>query len=129
MVRNQLDDLVRHCSSAEDHPGRPPTPRSTIMSEIIERAQLDTLAPMQRIGTAFPRMPADVPRVAVVHEWLEAYAGSERVLEQLLVCFPQADVFAGVDLVPDEHRHFLQGRKVQTSFIQKLPLSRRIFRH
>ncbi|HUB45665.1 MAG TPA: glycosyltransferase [Acetobacteraceae bacterium] len=99
------------------------------MSEIIERAQLDTLAPMQRIGTAFPRMPADVPRVAVVHEWLEAYAGSERVLEQLLVCFPQADVFAVVDFVPDEHRHFLQGRKVQTSFIQKLPLSRRIFRH
>jgi hypothetical protein len=99
------------------------------MSEIRECKHVDGLTTPQSTGLHSPRIPANVPRVAVVHDWLEAYAGSERVLEQLFVCFPQADVFAVVDFVPNEHRHFLQGRKVQTSFIQKLPLSRRMFRH
>jgi len=64
-----------------------------------------------------------------VHEWLETYAGSERVLEQLLLCFPQADLFSVVDFVPPEHRDFLHGHKVHTTFIQRLPMSRRLFRH
>jgi glycosyltransferase involved in cell wall biosynthesis len=68
------------------------------------------------------------PRIAIVHEWLETYAGSERVLEQLLACFPQADVFAVVDFMPQAERAFLQERVVRTSFIQRLPFSRRMFR-
>ena len=67
-------------------------------------------------------------KVAIVHEWLEIYAGSERVLECLLAMFPQADLFAIVDFVPEPKRGFLQGRRVTTSFIQKLPLARRAFR-
>ena len=67
-------------------------------------------------------------RVAIVHEWLEAYAGSERVLEQLILCFPNADVFAVVDFLPERERHFLHGRKVRTTSIQRLPFSRRLFR-
>src|ERR1700722_11811576 len=38
-------------------------------------------------------------RVAIVHEWLDTYSGSERVLEQLLQCFPHADLFAVVDFM------------------------------
>jgi glycosyltransferase involved in cell wall biosynthesis len=68
-------------------------------------------------------------KVAIVHDWLETYAGSERVLEQLIGCFPTADVFAVVDFLPDDARGFLQGRPVRTSFIQRLPFSRKIFRH
>ena len=68
-------------------------------------------------------------RVALVHEWLESYAGSERVLEQLIACFPQADLFALVDFVPEAARGFLAGKPVRTSFIQRLPLSRRLFRN
>ncbi len=68
-------------------------------------------------------------RVALVHEWLESYAGSERVLEQLIACFPQADLFALVDFVPEATRGFLAGKPVRTSFIQRLPLSRRLFRN
>ena len=68
-------------------------------------------------------------RVAIVHEWLATYAGSERVLEQLIACFPEADVFSVVDFLPEESRGFLQGRPVRTSFIQKLPFARRAFRH
>ena len=33
-------------------------------------------------------------KIALVHEWLDSYAGSERVLEQLLLEWPEADVFA-----------------------------------
>ena len=33
-------------------------------------------------------------KVAIVHEWLESYAGSERVVEELLEIWPEADLFA-----------------------------------
>ena len=67
-------------------------------------------------------------RIALVHDWLDSYYGSERVVEQILACFPGADVFALVDFVPDDQRAFLGGRKVNTSFLQRLPLARRRFR-
>lgn len=67
-------------------------------------------------------------RIAVVHDWLETYAGSERVTEQLLAMFPSADLFALVDFLPPDQRRFLQGHEPHTSFIQKLPFARRRFR-
>ncbi|HTU53690.1 MAG TPA: glycosyltransferase [Acetobacteraceae bacterium] len=67
-------------------------------------------------------------RIAIVHEWLEGYAGSERVTEQLLAMFPGADLFSLVDFVPPEHRHFLRGHTPRTSFIQGLPFAKRRFR-
>jgi glycosyltransferase involved in cell wall biosynthesis len=66
------------------------------------------------------------PRVAIVHDWLVTYAGAERVLEQIIACFPEADLFAVVDFVED--RAFLRGKKVTTSFIQHLPLARKKYR-
>ena len=68
-------------------------------------------------------------RVALVHDWLEHYAGSERVFEQLLLMYPEADLFAVVDFVPAAERGFLQGRPVKTTFIQRLPFARKYFRH
>ncbi len=68
-------------------------------------------------------------KVAIVHEWLEHYAGSERVLEELLALFPQADLYALVDFVPAAERGFLRGHSVRTSFIQRLPFARRGFRN
>lgn len=59
-------------------------------------------------------------RVAVIHDWLYTYGGAERVLEQILAVFPNADVFSLFDTLPDDQRGFLGGRKVRTSFIQKL---------
>ena len=85
-----------------------------------------TKAPMRRIEAVALRRP---PRVAIVHEWLDKYAGSERVLEQMLLMFPQADLFSLVDFVPPAERDFLGGRSVRTSFIQNLPLARRSFRN
>jgi len=46
-----------------------------------------------------------------------------------LLCFPDADLFAVVDFVPDSERDFLHGHDVRTSFIQRLPFARRMFRN
>lgn len=68
-------------------------------------------------------------RVALVHDWLEVYAGAEKVLEQLLNIWPEADVYTLVDFLPEKSRGFLKGKKVHTSFIQKLPFARTKFRN
>ena len=67
-------------------------------------------------------------RVTIVHDWLTVYAGAERVLEQMLLCYPQADVFSTVDFVPASERAFLQGKSVTTSFIQHLPFAKTQYR-
>lgn len=67
-------------------------------------------------------------RIALVHDWLVVYGGAERVLEQMLQVFPDADVYALVDFLPASERHFLGGRPVRTSFLQHLPLASRHYR-
>ncbi|MDR9499701.1 MAG: glycosyltransferase [Hydrogenovibrio sp.] len=67
--------------------------------------------------------------MAIVHDWLDTYSGAEKVLEQILALYPKADLFALVDFLPDNQRGFIQHRSVKTTFIQKLPFSRKHFRH
>lgn len=67
-------------------------------------------------------------KVAIIHDWLVSYAGAERVLEQLLRCFPQADIYTLVDFLPEQDRAFLKGHHITTSFIQRLPFSRKYYR-
>ena len=67
-------------------------------------------------------------KTAVIHEWLVTYAGSERVVEQMLSLYPEADLFSLVEFLPDELKHFIQHKSVQTSFIQKLPFANPKFR-
>ncbi len=68
-------------------------------------------------------------KVAIVHDWLVTYAGSERVLEQILICFPDANLFSLVDFLPEDGRGFIAGKHATTSFIQKLPKSRSQYRN
>lgn len=67
-------------------------------------------------------------KVAIVHEWLVTYAGSERVLEQMLEVLPQADLFSLIDFLPDVQRDFIKRKPVTTSFIQKLPRAEKSYR-
>jgi glycosyltransferase involved in cell wall biosynthesis len=67
-------------------------------------------------------------KVAIVHEWLDTYAGSERVVEQLLHIWPEADLFSVCDFLPEDERGFLGGRRPTTTFIQRLPFARKHFR-
>jgi glycosyltransferase involved in cell wall biosynthesis len=68
-------------------------------------------------------------KIAIVHDWLITYAGAERVLEQLISLYPEADLFAVCDFISDSDRDFLRGKKVTTSFIQKIPFARRFYRN
>jgi len=74
------------------------------------------------------RMNGTALKVAVVHEWLVNCAGSEKVVEQILQVYPQADLFALVDFLPDDERGFLGGRRAKTSFLQRMPRARKSFR-
>lgn len=67
-------------------------------------------------------------KTAIVHEWLSSYAGSERVLEQMLAVYPHADLYAVVDFLPPAERAFLNGHRPATTFIQHLPFARTRFR-
>lgn len=67
-------------------------------------------------------------KVAIVHDWLVTYAGAERVLEQMIQAFPDAEIFSVVDFLEDSNRHWLKNKKAKTSFIQKLPFARSKYR-
>ncbi len=68
-------------------------------------------------------------RVGIVHDWLPVYAGAERVLEQMIHTFPETALYSLIDFIPDDQRDFLQGRPVETSFIQNLPFAERLYRY
>jgi glycosyltransferase involved in cell wall biosynthesis len=67
-------------------------------------------------------------KIAIVHEWLVTYGGSEKVVEELLALFPEADIFTLVDFLPSKYRSFLSGKKITTSVIQNLPFARKYYR-
>jgi glycosyltransferase involved in cell wall biosynthesis len=67
-------------------------------------------------------------KVAIVHDWLVTYAGAERVLQEMLHCFPQADLFSVVDFLAPGQRGFIANKSVKTSFVQKLPYAKTRYR-
>jgi glycosyltransferase involved in cell wall biosynthesis len=66
-------------------------------------------------------------RTALVHHWLTGMRGGEKVLEALCELLPDADIFT---LVCDRDRisENLRRRRINTSFIQRLPLGLKKFR-
>ena len=69
------------------------------------------------------RLPNE-PRTAIIHYWLVGMRGGERVLERLIRLFPRADIFTHV-YDPGAVSDTIRGREVKTTFIQKLPGSRK----
>lgn len=67
-------------------------------------------------------------KVAIVHDWFVTYAGAERVVEQLLELYPEADLFSTVDFLPEGQRDFIKNKKIHTTFIQHLPGARKHYR-
>jgi glycosyltransferase involved in cell wall biosynthesis len=67
-------------------------------------------------------------RVAIVHYWFVGRTGGERVVEALAEIFPQADLFS---LVADHSTlaPVLRTRKLQTSFLQRIPGAKNFHRH
>jgi glycosyltransferase involved in cell wall biosynthesis len=65
-------------------------------------------------------------KVAIVHDWLVVSGGAEKVLKNIIECFPKADLFAIVDFLED--RDCVKGKSVNTSFIQRMPFARKRYR-
>ena len=67
-------------------------------------------------------------RVALVHDWLTGMRGGERALEVLCELFPSARLFTLLH-VPGSVSPVIERLDPQTSFIQRLPLSGRLYRY
>jgi glycosyltransferase involved in cell wall biosynthesis len=65
-------------------------------------------------------------KVALVHDWLTGLRGGERVLEQLCLLYPAADIFTLVH-VPGSCGEIIERHGIRTSFLDRLP--RRAYRH
>lgn len=66
---------------------------------------------------------------AIIHDWLVVYNGAEKVLEELLKLYPDADLYSTVEHLEAKDRHFIQNKEVKTTFIQKLPFSKKKYRN
>jgi len=62
-------------------------------------------------------------RVALVHDYLNQYGGAERVLEAFCEIWPDAPIYT---LIYDKDRTggAFEGRRIKTSFLQKIPFVR-----
>ena len=67
-------------------------------------------------------------KIAIVHDWLVTYAGAEKVLENIIEVFPNADIFSLIDCVENSDRRFLHNKDVKTSFMQLIPNIKKIYR-
>jgi glycosyltransferase involved in cell wall biosynthesis len=65
-------------------------------------------------------------KVAIIHYWLVNMRGGEKVLEALLEMFPEADVFTHV-YNPKEISELINSHNIYTSYIQKLPLAKKLY--
>lgn len=66
-------------------------------------------------------------RVALVHDWLTGMRGGEKVLEVFCELYPEADLFTLIH-VPGSVSEIIEKRLIKTSFIQRLPFSKKRYR-
>ena len=67
-------------------------------------------------------------KVAVVHDWLDAFGGAEQLLEQILTLYPEAELYLLADVMAAGPRAPFDRHRIRTSFIQRLPFAHRHFR-
>lgn len=66
-------------------------------------------------------------KVAIIHYWLVSRRGGEQVLEALCGLFPDADIYTHV-VDPVVLSPVLQRHRIRTTFINRLPVARRLYR-
>ena len=68
--------------------------------------------------------------VAIVHEWLSTYAGSEKVTESIVRLYRNSSLFSTVNFLKEETKTRMLGSIIpKTTFIQNLPFSKAHFRY
>jgi glycosyltransferase involved in cell wall biosynthesis len=66
--------------------------------------------------------------IAIIHEWLNIYGGSERLLAEVLHLYPQAQLHALIHNKQNLIDTPLEGRSVKTSFMQNIPCVEHLYR-
>jgi len=66
--------------------------------------------------------------LAIVHEWLNVYGGSERLLAEILALYPRAELHALIHNPRNLVGTPLEGRAVATTFLQKIPRVEHLYR-
>lgn len=66
-------------------------------------------------------------RVAIIHYWLVGMRGGEKVLEALCNMYPTADIYTHT-YDKGAISHIINGHKIQTTFIQKLPYAKKMYK-
>ncbi len=66
-------------------------------------------------------------KLALVHDWLTGMRGGEKALEVVCERFPHAELFTLLHW-PGTVSRVIETRRIHTSFVQRLPLSRRHYR-
>lgn len=67
-------------------------------------------------------------KIAIVHDYIKEYGGAERVLEELIKVFPQADVYTSL-YSPEflgPHQKRFEDYEVQTTFLDKIPYKHKL---
>jgi len=67
------------------------------------------------------------PPIALVHEWLTDWGGSEDVTRAMIECFPQTDLFATIDFLSSKNRARLGTKSIKTTFLQRAPFIKNRF--
>jgi glycosyltransferase involved in cell wall biosynthesis len=68
-------------------------------------------------------------KVAIVHDWFNEVGGAEKVVKELLFCYPTADLYCLFDFFDDTKRaKFLSNKVTTTTFIQKIPFAKKFYR-
>lgn len=69
-------------------------------------------------------------KVAIVHDWFVVKGGAEKVVKQMLECYPNAEVFSLFDfLSPEDRSEIMKEKRVKVSFMQKLPFAKKNYRY
>lgn len=67
-------------------------------------------------------------KVAIIHDWLPMIAGAERVLEQIVKLYPDADIYTLFDFLSSDDRNIFGNAKITTSPLNKLPKVQKYYR-
>lgn len=67
-------------------------------------------------------------KVAVIHDWLTGMRGGESVLEAILECYPEADLFTLIH-APGSVSSLIENRKITTSFLNNIPGIQKYYRY
>ena len=65
-------------------------------------------------------------KTALIHYWFYGMRGGEKVVAEILRLFPDADLFTHI-FIPDNLDPIICERRVTTTFINRLPLARKLY--